>query len=160
MQLTLQQAMELFELSVFRASFYICKNRQDAEDICQETFLEYHSTRKSFEDEEHLKAWLLRVSINKSLNLSRSFWHKNRETLEDFEEALEQAPPEDSGLLTAVLELPKKCRVIIHLFYYEDYSVKEISQLLRVSENTVKSQLHRGRMLLKEKLKEGWSDDE
>ncbi len=159
MQLTLQQAMERFELSVFRASFYICKNKQDAEDICQETFLEYHATKKIFEDEEHLKAWLLRVSINKSLNLCRSFWHRNRETLDDYAEALEQAAPEDLGLLTAVLSLPKKCRVIIHLFYYEDYSIKEIAEVLRISENTVKSQLHRGRMLLKDKLKEGWSDD-
>lgn len=159
MQLSLRQAMELYETSVFRAAFYICKNRQDAEDVCQETFLAYYRADPDLDSEDHLKAWLLRTGINKARNTVRTFWRRNRENLDDYADAIAAAPREESDLLREVLRLPEKCRVIIHLFYYEDYSIKEIAELLGLSENTVKSQLHRGRTLLKERLQEGWNND-
>ena len=73
---------------------------------------------------------------------------------------LEFEAPEDSRLFEAVMELPDKYRTVIHLFYYEEYSVREIADILRCREGTVKSQLSRGRALLKTKLKEDWNDDE
>ena len=78
---------------------------------------------------------------------------------DDYAWALATAPPEESDLLREVMCLPDKCRLIIHLFYYEDYSVRELSKCLNCSEGTVKSQLHRGRELLKESLQEGWNND-
>jgi len=133
---------------------------QDAEDVCQDTFLAYYRSHKEFDSEEHLKAWLLRTAVNKARNVCRAFWRRNRESMEDdYAWALATAPPEESDLLREVMCLPDKCRLIIHLFYYEDYSVREISKCLNCSEGTVKSQLHRGRELLKESLQEGWNND-
>lgn len=160
MRLSLQPAMDRYELSVFRAAYYICKNRQDAEDVCQETFLAYFSTDRDFESPEHIRAWLLRTAINKAKNVCRTFWRRNRESLDDHLEMTAGEASEDAGLLDAVLRLPVRCRTVMHLFYYEDYSVKETGELLGISENTVKSQLNRGRRLLKETLMEGWNDDE
>ena len=73
---------------------------------------------------------------------------------------LEFETPEDSRLFEAVMRLPDKYRTAIHLFYYEDYSIREIAGILRCREGTVKSQLSRGRTLLKTMLKEEWDDDE
>ena len=160
MRLSLEQAIRQYELNIFRAAYAVCVNRQDAEDVCQETFLAYYRSRAEFESEEHLKAWLLRTAVNKAKNVCRAFWRRNRESFpEDYEWAMATAPAEESDLLEQVMALPEKCRLTIHLFYYEDYSVREIADLLKCSEGTVKSQLHRGRLLLKESLKEGWSDD-
>ena len=160
MRLSLQQAMQQHALSVFRAAFYICKNQQDAEDVCQETFLAYYGSGRDFESAEHLRAWLLRTAINKARNVCRSFWRRSRDSLDELPETAAPEAREDGALLRAVLALPVRCRTAVHLFYYEEYSVKEIAELLRVSENTVKSQLHRGRALLKAALQEGWNDDE
>lgn len=159
MSLSLRQAMELYETSVFRAVFSIVKNRQDAEDVTQDTFLTFYRNDPDLESEEHVRAWLLRTGINKARNLCRTFWRRNRENLDDYAEAIASAPREESDLLREVMRLPERCRVIIHLFYYEDYSINEIAELLGISENTVKSQLFRGRTLLKERLKEGWNND-
>ena len=145
MRLSLEETVEKYELNIFRAAYAICKNCQDAEDVCQDTFLAYYQSRKEFDGDEHLKAWLLRIAVNKAKNVCRTFWRRNRESLEeDYEWALATAPPEESELLRKVMDLPDKCRLIIHLFYYEDYSVREISKCLKCSEGTVKSQLHRG----------------
>lgn len=160
MQLSLQQALEQYELSVFRTAFSVCGNREDAEDVCQETFLAYYRSAPDFSGEEHLRAWLLRTAINKAKNMMRTFWRRNRQSLDDYADTLAAAPAEDGALLQAVLVLPKRCRMIMHLFYYEGYSVQEIATLLGIRENTVKSQLHRGRTLLKQQLQEGWNDDE
>ena len=160
MRLTLEEAVEKYELNIFRAAYAICKNQQDAEDVCQDTFLAYYRSHKEFDSEEHLKAWLLRTAVNKARNVCRAFWRRNRESMEDdYAWALATAPPEESDLLREVMCLPDKCRLIIHLFYYEDYSVRELSKCLNCSEGTVKSQLHRGRELLKESLQEGWNND-
>ena len=160
MRLTLEQAVDLYAKNVYRAAFSVCRNREDAEDVTQETFLAYYRSGTEFADAEHLKAWLLRTAINKSRNVVRSFWRRNRVSLDEQLDRPAEAPPEDLGLLQAVMSLPEKCRLTVHLFYYEELPVREIARLLGVRENTVKSQLHRGRTLLREKLQEGWNDDE
>lgn len=159
MKLPLNQALAKYQSSIYRAAFYICKNRHDAEDITQDTFLAYLKADDVFESEAHVKAWLLRVSVNKAKNLATSFWHRNSQNIDDYLNTLTYEEPEESDLLRAVLKLPVKCRTIVHLYYYEDYSIKEIADLLGISENTVKSQMNRGRMLLKKMLKEEWEDD-
>lgn len=160
MRLSVYEAIKLYQDNVFRSAFYICKNRQDAEDICQETFLAYHRDDTEFENQEHLKAWLLRTAINKSRSLYRQFWRRNTEPLEACMDAAVNEAEDYSGLLSAVLTLPVRCRSVIHLFYYEDYKISEIAELLGISEGAVKAQLSRGRKLLKEKLLEEWDDEE
>lgn len=166
MKLSLEQVLKKYQNNVYRASFAIVRNREDAEDITQNTFLAYYGEKKDFESEEHIRAWLLKVAVNKSNNLAISFWKRNRLHVDDFSEWLSiNAPgkefePEDTSLLQEVLKLPKQCRSVIHLFYYEEYQIREIAEILGIRENTVKSQLHRGRQLLKERLQEEWDYDE
>ena len=153
MRLPLQELVRKYQGNVYRAAFSICKNANDAEDVVQETFLTYYKKAdQQFESEEHIRAWILRVAINKAKNLKHSFWHKNRQNLEDYVQEINFETQEDCELFWAVMALPENYRTIIHLFYYEDYSIKEISDILHVRENTVKTRLHRGRMLLKDKF--------
>ena len=159
MRLPIQELMERYRNNLFVAAFQICKNREDAEDVVQDTFLQYHLSKKEYESEEHIRAWLLRVAINKAKNINLTFWRRNKQPLEDYMEDLTFETKEASDLFEAVLALPEKYRVVIHLFYYEDYSVKEIAGVLKVSESNVKVRLSRGREMLKQTLKEEWEDD-
>lgn len=159
MRLPIQELIERYRNSLFVAAFQICKNREDAEDVVQDTFLQYHTNKKEYESEEHIRAWLLRVAINKAKNVNLTFWRRNKQPLEDYIEDLTFETKEAGNLFEAVLALPEKYRVVIHLFYYEDYSVKEIAGVLKVSESNVKVRLSRGRMMLREALKEEWEDD-
>lgn len=164
MILTLEQALRDYQNNVYKAAFYICRNQEDAEDIAQEVFIAYHNHKKEFDSEEHIRAWLLKVAVNKARNLKKSFWHRNRIELPDFtewleahtQERIEEYNDESAEILRAVLSLPEKCRIAVHLFYYEDYSVKEIADIMGIKESTVKAQLHRGRTLLRSMLKEKW----
>lgn len=160
MRLPLNVVVERYKNNLFSAAFAVCKNPHDAEDVIQDTFLAYHASSTQFESEQHIRAWLLRVAINKAKNVTTSFWRRNTVTLEEYMETLVFEEPEDRGLFETVMDLPEKYRIVIHLFYYEDYSIREIASLLRTREGTVKSCLSRGRKLLKAKLKEEWNDDE
>ncbi len=159
MRLPIQELMERYRNNLFVAAFQICKNREDAEDVVQDTFLQYHTNKKEYESEEHIRAWLLRVAINKAKNVNLTFWRRNKQPLEDYMETLTFETKEASELFEAVLALPEKYRMVIHLFYYEDYSVQEIAGVLKLSESNVKIRLSRGRGMLKEALKEEWEDD-
>lgn len=159
MRQPVQELIERYQGNLFVAAFQICKNREDAEDVVQDTFLQYHLSKKEYESEEHIRAWLLRVAINKAKNVNLTFWRRNKQSLEDYMEDLTFETKEDSDLFEAVLALPEKYRMVIHLFYYEDYSVKEIAGVLKVNESNVKARLSRGRKMLKEALKEEWEDD-
>jgi len=145
--------------NVFAAAFSVCGNAADADDVVQETFLQYHTTGRQFDSEEHIRAWLLRVAINKAKNLTRSFWRRNMMPLEDYMETLAFETPESAGIFDEVMHLPEKYRVVLHLYYFEDYSIREIAEVLRLSEGNVKVRLSRGRALLKQRLKEEWNND-
>ena len=126
-----------------------------AEDVLQETFLRFLKTDKKFETEENIKAWLIRVAVNCSKNVFLSSWHKKTLPLTD---ELIFDSPEKSDVYFATLSLPQKYRTVIHLFYYEDMSVRDIAETLNMKESTVKSHLHRGRLMLKENLKGVYED--
>ena len=160
MRLSAEEAFHQYADRMFAAAFSVCRNRMDADDAVQDALIRYHSLRQDFESEAHLKAWLLRVVINRAKDISSSFWRRNRVSWEEYMSELEFEAPEDTRLFEAVMRLPDKYRTVIHLFYYEDYSVREIAGILRTREGTVKSQLSRGRELLKTMLKEEWNDDE
>ena len=139
---------------LFAAAFSICQNTSDADDVVQDTFLKYHLSKKEFSSPEHIKAWLLRVAINKAKDLNRRVWRWNSVSIEDLEETLAATQNEDTWLLTEVMKLPQKYRIVLHLFYYEEYSVAEIAQVLKISEGSVKTRLSRGRNMLKDNLEE------
>lgn len=145
---------------IFSAAFSVCRNQADADDVVQDTLIRYHSLNKDYENEEHLKAWLIRVAINRAKDITSSFWRKNKAEWEEYMNELTFEEPGDSQLFEAVMRLPEKYRTVIHLFYYEDYTVREIAHILRRPDGTVKSQLDRGRKLLKITLQEEWNDDE
>jgi RNA polymerase sigma-70 factor (ECF subfamily) len=141
------------------AAFNVCGNTEDAQDVVQDTFLQYHTSAKQFNDEQHIKAWLLRVAINKAKDKQRSFWHRRVTTLEDYRETLTFDNEKDGDLLEAVMALPEKYRIVIHLFYYEDMSLHKISEILKISESNAKVRLSRGRSMLKSMLKEEFTND-
>lgn len=160
MRQTVEELAGRYRDNVFAAAFHICKNAADADDIVQETFLQYYVTKKEFDSEQHIRAWLLRVAINKAKNVNRSFWRQHKVSLEDYMETLAFETPQDETLFETVMRLPEKYRIIIHLYYYEEYSVCEIANVLKLSQSNVKVRLSRGRKMLKEVLKEDWEDDE
>ena len=146
--------------SLYRAAFAICRNPQDAEDVVQETLLAYFRSDKQFESDEHIRAWLIRVAVNKARNATICFWRRNRRSLEDYMDALAFEDEGDRDLMDAVLRLPERYRIVIHLFYYEDYSIREIAELLDLGEGAVKSRLSRGRRQLRRTLTEEWDDEQ
>jgi len=142
-----------FEM-IYKLAFNQTKSRDNADDVVQEVFLRYIKNNVVFKSEEHIKAWLIRVTINCSKNIFTNSWFKRTEGLsEDISVSFETK--EESDIYTATTELPKKYRAVIHLFYYEDMSVAEIAKCLNEKESTIKSQLHRARIMLKSKLKGG-----
>ena len=159
MKQTVQELVALYQNNLFAAAFNVCKNAQDAEDIVQDTFIRYYTLNKEFDNEQHIRAWLLRVAINKAKNANHTFWRRNKLSIEDYMETLTFETPQSENLFETVMQLPEKYRIVIHLYYYEDYSVREIADILRLSESNVKVRLSRGRSLLKKVLKEEWDDD-
>lgn len=124
----------------------------DAEDVVQEVFLKLLTARPRFRDGDHERAWLIRATINRAIDLRRTAASKAL-PLEDAEEAA--APgPEAPQLLSAVQALPEKYSTVIHLYYYEGYNIWEIAKLLGLPAPTVGTRLSRGRAKLKELLKE------
>ena len=160
MRLSVDETFQKYGDRIFSAAFSVCQNRADADDVVQDTLIRYYSLSKEYETEQHLKAWLIRVAINRAKDITASFWRKNKVAWEDYIGELVFEEPEDSRLFEAVMRLPEKYRTVIHLFYYEDYAVEEIANILRRPVGTVKSQLSRGKKLLKTMLQEGWNDDE
>ena len=151
---------EKYKDNLFTAAFNICRNAADADDVVQETLIRYHTIDKQFESEQHIRAWLLRVAINKAKNINLSFWRRASVPLEDYAELLPFEMTESRELFEEVLKLPEKYRIVLHLFYYEDYSIREIASILHTSEGSVKVRLSRARRLLKDTLGEEWNDDE
>ena len=144
---------------LYAAAFNITRQRQDAEDAVQEALLRLFRSDKEFESEEHIKAWLIRVTINIAKSTCTSFWHRNRVPYEDYMDEIPFEDESDRNLMEAVLSLPDKYRIIVHLHYYEGYKTREIADTLKLSENTVKTRLLQSRKLLKAKL-EGWQDED
>ena len=159
MRMETQALAAIYRDRLFAAAFQVCRNAADAEDAAQEALLRYHVSEKQFESEQHIRAWLLRVAINCAKNVSRSFWRRNVVPLADYMETLDFDSGESREIFREVMNLPEKYRLVIHLYYYEDYSVAEIGKILGLTESNVKVRLSRGRKLLKEALQEVWDNE-
>lgn len=137
---------------VYRMAYARTGSKTDAEDVVQEVFLRLVRARPSFRDEEHGKAWLLRVAANCTNDLFRLPWRKREEPLRPSMAAEEG--PEPSGVMEAVLALPEKYRLVVHLYYYEELSTAEIGRIIGRSEGAVRSRLFRAKRMLRDLLGE------
>lgn len=152
-----EQAARGYANTIFRVACHALKDRQEAEDVTQTVLLRLYQYTGEFQSAEHMKHWLLRVTVNESRKVLRSPWRKRMVPLEDWDTAAEE--PEEPGVLEAVMALEAKYRLPIYLYYYEDCSIQEISAALRTNPSTVQTRLQRAREKLKrilcEETKEG-----
>lgn len=149
----IEKVINTYSDMIYKIALTYCKNIYNAQDVTQEVLLKLviNINKTSFESEEHLKAWIIRVTINQCKKLLISPWFQRTQPLDDNISFTEQS---HSELYQAVMRLPKMQRVSIHLFYYENYSTKEIAEALGKNESTVRSYLHRARVKLKSLLEE------
>ena len=145
-------AVDKYADTVQRICFCYLKNQADTEDVFQNVFLKYMLSDQRFDNEEHEKAWLLRVAINTCKDQLKSFFHRRMVPLDAIAELETEVSEEQGEVLEAVLSLPGKYKDVIYLHYYEGYSAAEIGKILNKKENTIYSLLSRGRGLLREKL--------
>ncbi|MCI9488911.1 MAG: sigma-70 family RNA polymerase sigma factor [Dorea sp.] len=146
------QAVERYADMVQRVCLYHLKNQTDTEDVFQNVFLKYMLHEERFLDQEHEKAWLLRVTINACRDYLRNFFRRNTVSLDVLKEAEAEERKDYREVLEAVMSLPAKYKDAIYLHYYEGYSAAEIGRILGKKENTIYSQLSRARGMLRDKL--------
>lgn len=143
-------ALKTYSDMVYRICIIYLRNKSDIDDVFQEVFLKLLQRKTPFESKDHEKAWLIRVTINQCKDVIKSFWRKNISLVENVE--LQLTDPTENELLQVVLSLPKKYKDVIYLYYYEEYTVPQMAELLKQNENTIYSHLHRAKKLLKQKL--------
>ena len=146
-----EQVVRKYADMVYRIALSQTKQPHLADDVFQEVFLRYLKKQEQFsaDQEDYLKHWLIRVTVNRCRSLFSGSWFQKTQPLE---EALPFDEPELTEVYTAVLALPPKYRLVLHLHYFEGFSVAEIAAVLHVAEGTVKAQLSRGRNMLKAAL--------
>jgi len=153
-------AVEQYQNMVYRIALHYFGNPYDAEDIVQETFLRLYGQEQHFESADHLRRWLMRVTVNLCKDTLKSPWRKRRVALDQIPEQPSFDRTEQKELYREVMALPEKYRTILNLYYYEELSTKEIAALLNVRQTTVTTRLSRARARLKDRLGEVWDLDE
>lgn len=152
------RAIERYADMVRRLCMIHLKNYHDTEDIFQTVFLKYVLSSVVFENDEHEKAWLIRVTVNACKDLLKSFFHSRTTTLDELLTQTEELSSDNSEVLEAVLSLPAKYKDVVYLYYYEEYSAAEIGSILGKNVNTVYTLLARARQLLEKKLGGDWNE--
>ena len=134
---------------VYRVAYHALRSPHDADDVTQEVFLRLLRAGPAFESETHAKHWLIRVTLNESKRLLCSPWRRHTAPLADYEASLSWETPEQEDLFQAVMNLPRKYRLPLYLYYYEGYPTADIARMLGVAPATVRSRLNRARKKLK-----------
>ena len=145
-----EQALRDYGAPILHLAYSYLHNRADAEDVLQDTMVQYLRAAPTFAEERQRKAWLYKVAANLCKNRLSASWNRVSELPEDF--PADGIPEESIGLLQAVSTLPMKYREVVHLFYYEDATTAEIAKALGKPETTVRSLLFRARKTLKREL--------
>lgn len=148
-----EDVIRIYSGLVYRIAYSQTQSKSDAEDIFQEVFLDYLKSAPEFESEEHQKAWLIRVTVNRCKKLWRTPWR--RKTVLVDEPELCQSPTE-AAVWEQVALLPQNYRAVLYLYYYEGYSTEEIAGILHLNPPNVRTRLTRARKLLKEHLEGEW----
>ncbi len=140
---------------VYRTVLSCCKHKENAEDAVQNAFLKLlKMDDDAFTDQEHVKRWLIRVALNECKNVWKSFWYKNKVSFDDLDTEPAYRDETHAEMLSILAKLPQNYQAVIHLYYYEEYSVREIAEILSISESNVQVRLKRARDRLKVLLKE------
>lgn len=147
----IEKAINEFGDMVYRLAFSYCQNKPDADDVFQEVFLKYIKAAPAFENNEHQKAWLIRVTINSAKSELMSFWKRN---VFEMSEEMGFSEPEEQSLAESLKRLPRKYRIVLHLHYFEGYSTAEIAILLGKKPSTIRTQLTRAREQLSRLVEE------
>lgn len=147
----IENVIRHYSQTVYRLAFARVGNKYDADEVFQEVFLRYVRKNPKFNDEEHRKAWLIKVTVNCSKTLMSSMWYSKTQ---EFDETLAIEDENDINLYYELQKLPVKYREVIHLYYYEDMSVEQIANVLERKNSTVRTQLTRARAMLKDFMKE------
>ena len=159
-EIDVEEAVRRYADMVYRLACLNTKSTQDAEDTFQDVFLKLLRYQKTIQSEEHLKAWLIRVTLNQCKSKAMAAWNRKTVSLESVVQAEVFEKKDDfSEVYDAVRSLPHKYRQVIYLYYYEGYKIQEIAKLLQKNESTVKTWLSRGRGMLNNMLKGGFEDD-
>ncbi|WP_243277835.1 RNA polymerase sigma factor [Clostridium yunnanense] len=144
------QKYKLYSSMLFKVCMIYLGNKEDAEEAVQESFLKLIYKSPEFINNEHEKAWLIRVTINVCKDMLRSIWRKRVVSIEDIQRYYDSS--EEIEIMEEIIRLPSKYKDVIYLYYFEDYSIKDISKILKVTESAVKMRLKRGRDTLKIEL--------
>lgn len=156
---TFEQAARTYGDMLYRVAYHALRTRADAEDVVQTVLLKLYQ-QDGFESEDHLKHWLLRVAVNESRKVMRSFWRRRAVPLEERDEAPLPAEDRREEVFQAVMALDGKYRLTIYLYYYEGCSVKEVAAALRAKESTVQTWLQRARDRLRRTLSGDGEEEE
>ena len=147
----LEKMIEKYSNMVYRLALARTRTKENSEDVYQEVFMRLARKMPEFKSEEHEKAWLIKVTINCSKNLLNSKFLRNTAELK---EDIPFETQERHDIFYAIQKLPLKYRTVIHLFYYENYKISEISKILNINENKIKTYLARAREKLKLEMEE------
>ena len=144
----IKEVYDLQSRTIYHLAMTYLKNTADAEDTVQDVFVNYIKNKPEFKSMEHEKAWFIVATKNYCKNLLKNFW-KSKVDIGDVPERNYEEKKEDSLLLDKIMELPVKYREVLYLYYYEEYSIREISELLSRKESTIQTQLAAARHKLK-----------
>jgi len=144
---------EVYMDTVFRVALNFLKRPDAADDVTQNVFLRLLRSEPTFESDDHLKHWLIRVTINECKRYVTMPWNRT-ESLEDFADSLAAESPESADVYRLVMRLPRNYRMAVYLHYYEGYSTKEVADMMKRPQSTVCTWLERGRKKLKKMLLE------
>lgn len=145
-------AIKIYSDMVLRLCMVYLKNESDTEDVFQTVFLKYALHTQPFENAEHEKAWLIKVTVNACKNLIKDAFRTRTVSLEELSRNVTEIDMDRYAVIEAVLSLPKQYRDVIYLHYYEGYTAPEIAGILRRNPNTIYTHLHKGKELLREVL--------
>ena len=152
----INEIIEKYSDMVYRIALTRTGCIENAEDIFQDVFIKFSEKKPKFENEEHEKAWFIRVTINMTKNMNNYSWNKKIVTLD---ESIVFETKEENDVFSVVCQLPQNYKTVIYLSYYEGYKVKEIASLMKTREGTVKTWLFRAREILREKLEGGYENE-
>ena len=140
--------------TIYRVAYHALSSPHDAEDVMQTVLLRLYECKKDFESEEHMKHWILRVAVNESRRVLRSFWRRTAVPMEEWRETAAPEDPARAEVLEAVMALEPKYRVAVYLYYYEGLSVAETAAAMGANPSTVQTWLSRARERLRKALTE------
>ena len=148
----IEHLVQKYSSMVLQIAYQYSFNKSEAEDITQEVFIKLYKNIKKIKNNEHIKAWLIRVTINLSIDYNRNYWNKNTTSLDENYKYFDE---ETKDVFNELKKLTPEFRNIIYLYYYQGYKISEISEILSMNQNTVSSYLTRARKELKHILEQG-----